>query len=117
MHGVMKAKGTNVGETKTGKVLCEINPVAQRKRQNVAGRSLNSKIYNAKYFGHKIHYDKKQGMSGVVHVCTHDGFSGKVVGHATMARKNNLVIYEEEYKLMITFFIFKDNLFRISQIF
>ena len=58
MHGVMKVKGTNVDETKTGKT-CEINPVAQRKRQNVVGRSLNSKIYNAKYFGHKIHYDKK----------------------------------------------------------
>ena len=28
MHGVMKAKGINIGEIKTGKILCEINPEA-----------------------------------------------------------------------------------------
>ena len=30
-------------------------------------------------------------MFGVVHLCARDGFSGKIVGHATMARKNNVV--------------------------
>ena len=54
MHGVMKAKGTNVSETKTGKILYEINPEAQRKRQNAAGHLLNPKVYKAKYFGHKV---------------------------------------------------------------
>ena len=119
LHGVMKAKGINVGETKIGKILGEINPEAQRKRQNVAVRSLNPKVYNAEYFGHKIHYDQneKLGMFGVVHVCARDGFSGKIVGHATMARKSNLVIYEEIYRLMITFSIYKNYAFRISQIF
>ena len=28
-------------------------------------------------------------MSGVIHVCVRDGFSGKIVGHATMARKKH----------------------------
>ena len=50
IHGVMKAKGINVSETKFDKTLSEINQEAQRKRQNVAGRSLNPKVYNAKYF-------------------------------------------------------------------
>ena len=69
LHGVMKVKGINVGERKIGKILDEINPEAQKKRQNVAGRSLNPKVYNAEYFGHKIHYDQneKLGMFGVVH--------------------------------------------------
>ena len=118
MHGVMKAKGINVGETKIGKILGEINPEAQRKRQNVADRSLNPKVYNAEYFGHKIHYDQydKIGMFRVVHVCARDGFSGKIVGHATMATKN-LIIYEEVYRLIITFYIYKADVFRISQIF
>ena len=40
IHGVMKAKGINVSETKLDKTLSEINPEAQRKKQNVAGRSL-----------------------------------------------------------------------------
>ena len=85
----MKAKGINVGEKKIGKILGEINPEAQIKMQKVAGRSLNPKVYNAEYFGHKVHYDQneKLGMFGVVHVCARDGFSGKIVGYATMARK------------------------------
>ena len=64
MHGLMNTKRINVGETKTGIILCEINPEDQRKRQNVAGRSLNPKVYNTKYFRHKIHYNqnKKSGM-------------------------------------------------------
>ena len=119
MYGVMKTKEIYVGETKMGKLLGEINPEAQAKRQNVAGRSLNPKVYNAKYFGDKIHYDqnKKLEMFGVVHVCARDGFSGKIFGHATMARKNHLVIYEEICRLMITFFIYKNGVFQISQIF
>ena len=56
-------------------------------------------------------------MYGVVHVCALDGFSGKIVGHATMARKKNLLICEKVFRLMITFFIYKDNVFWISQIF
>ena len=50
LHGVMKAKGINVGETKIGTISGEINSEAQRKRQNVAGRSLNPKVCNAEYF-------------------------------------------------------------------
>ena len=54
IHGVMKTKGINVSEAKFGKQLSEINPEAQRKRQNVAGRPFNPKVHNAKYFGHNF---------------------------------------------------------------
>ena len=37
--------------------------------------------------------------------------------NATMARKNNLVLYKEVYRLMIKFFIYKDDVFQISEIF
>ena len=37
-----------------------------------------------------------------------------LVGNANMARKNKFVIYEEVYMFMITFFIYKDNVFQIS---
>ena len=75
----MKSKGI---ETKIGKVFDEINLEAQRKSQNTASCSLNPKVYNGIYFGHKIYYDQneKLGMFGVVHVCALDGFSGKIVG-------------------------------------
>ena len=85
MHGVMKVKGINLGETKIGTILGEINPEPQTKRQNVAGHSLNPKIYNAKYFDDKVNYDQneKLGMFRVPHVCAQDGFSDKIRGHAT----------------------------------
>ena len=60
MHGVMKVKGINVDETKLGIILGETNPEAQTKRQNVASNLLNSKVYNAKYFDDKIHYDQNE---------------------------------------------------------
>ena len=71
MHGVMKAKGINVSETKIGKLLGEINSEPQTKRQNVACCSLNPKVYSTKHFGNKIHYDQneKLEMFGFVHVC------------------------------------------------
>ena len=48
VHRVMKAKRINVGKTKIGKLLSEIKPQAQPKRQNVVDRSLNPKVYIAK---------------------------------------------------------------------
>ena len=68
MHVVMKSKVINVSETKIGKIFGEITPEAQRKRQNVAGRSLNPKVYNAKYF--EYNQNEKLGMFRDSHVCT-----------------------------------------------
>ena len=62
VHRVMKVKRINVGETENGKLLSEINPEAQPKRQNVVGRSLNPKVYNAKIFVDKIHYDQNEKL-------------------------------------------------------
>ena len=53
-------------------------------------------------------------MFGVVHVCARDRFSGKIVGHATVTRMSNFLIYEEIYSLMITFSIYKNDAFRIK---
>ena len=48
MHGVMKAKGINVGEIKIVKLLGEINPEVQSKKQNVVGYSLSTKYFDEK---------------------------------------------------------------------
>lgn len=100
LSGALRSKGIQIGETKVGKVLYEINPNAQKRRGSTAGRSLNPKTYKADYFGHKIHFDQneKLGMYGVVHVCARDGFSGMIIGHSTMTKKNNIVIYDEIYR-------------------
>lgn len=48
----------------------------------------------------KVHIDQNEKlvMFGVTHVCAVDGYSGKIVGFATMARKNNALIYEHLYR-------------------
>ena len=69
----------------------EINSNTQKARQYSAGISLNSKVYKSVYkttLKHKIRYDQNQklGTYGVVHVCAWGGYSGKITGHATMAK-------------------------------
>jgi len=39
-------------------------------------------------------------MFGATHVVAVDGYSFKIVGHATMPIKNNLTIYDEVYRLV-----------------
>jgi len=65
-------------------------------------RNFNPIPYYAQYFGHKLHLDQneKLAMFGVTHVLAIDGYSSKIVGWSTMPVKNNLVIYDEVYRLV-----------------
>lgn len=58
---------------------------------------INPVPYSAKYFGEKLHIDQNEKLVlfGVTHVCAVDGYSGMIVGFATMPIKNNKVIYQE----------------------
>ena len=58
----MKAKGINVGETKIGAILGEINSKAQTKEQKFPSRLLIPMVYNAKYFGYNIRYDQNEKL-------------------------------------------------------
>ena len=111
----MKTNGINIGETETGKIQYEINPEVQK--SNVGHRSLNAKIYSAKHFVTLCLFTRFITLRIRNHKCALDGFSGKIVGYAAMARKKTLLIYEKVFRLMITFFIYKDNIFWISQTF
>ena len=51
----------------------------------------------------------------VVNVFAPDRFFCNIVGNAKMAMKNTLVIYEEVYRLMIAFIIYKVHVFQISR--
>ena len=56
---------------------------------------MNPMPYHADFFGHKLHVDqsKKLVMLGVTHICSVDGYSGKVIGFITMPIKNCVEIY------------------------
>lgn len=42
--------------------------------------------------------NEKLVMYGVTHVIAVDGYSSFIVGHASMPRKNNLVIYDKVFR-------------------
>jgi hypothetical protein len=44
--------------------------------------------------------NEKLAMFGVTHVLAIDGYSSKIVAWSTMPIKNNLVIYDEVYRLV-----------------
>ena len=61
---------------------------------------MNPIPYHAGYFGHKLHMDQneKLAMFGVTHVIAIDGYSSCIVGHSTMPKKNNIIIYDAVYR-------------------
>nr|XP_029133925.1 uncharacterized protein LOC114920450 [Labrus bergylta] len=99
MTGYLSAMGVVAGERRVGKILRTTHCPYHEMRKRGA-RNLNPVPYSAAYMGHKIHIDQNEKlvMFGVTHVLAIDGYSSKVVAHATMPVKNNLTIYEEVYR-------------------
>ena len=97
MTGLLAAQGFRCSEKRVGESLKHQHP---RMRQVGAERHLNPLPYRADYFGQKIHIDQneKMVMFGVTYICGIDGYSGKVVGHIFIPRKNNILIYEKFYR-------------------
>ena len=62
--------------------------------------SLNTVPYRADYFGQKLHIDQNEKLVifGVTHVCAIDGYSGRIVGFASMPVKNTVEIYEHLFR-------------------
>ena len=100
MCGLLAAQGVRSGVQRIGMSLSGVNPGYHIMRRNRTERQINPVPYRADYFGEKVHVDQNEKLSafGVTHVCAVDGFSGKIVGFATMPVKNNRLIYEHMYK-------------------
>ena len=99
LTGPLSSNESSFGERQVGQALQSMNSVAGSQRKVKDSRSFNSRVYSAKYFGHKIHYDqnKKLGMYGAAHVCARDGYSGMIVGFETMPIKNCLTTHDQIY--------------------
>lgn len=99
MTGHLSSQGFLCSEKRVGASLKRVEPHHHAVRQSQAHRRTNPVPYIAHYFGEKLHIDQNEKlvMYGATHVCAIDGFSGKIVGFVTMARKNNILIYEYLY--------------------
>ena len=106
LTGSLRNNGNSFGERQVDETLQSITSVASSQRKVKAGRSFNPRVYSAEYFGHKIYYDEneKLGMYGAVHVCARNGYSGMIVGFATMPIKNCLTTHDQIY-LQILFLL------------
>ena len=96
LKGYLRKQGVNICSKRIGTSLASVAPVYHQQRLTRTERATNPLPYHAQYFGHKIHMDQNEkiAMYGVTHVCATDGHSGRVVSHALMPVKNNLLIYE-----------------------
>ena len=104
LKGALTSRGIMVGERQIGESLQRVTPhMTAARRTNMPGLHANPVPYLALSFGDKVHMDQneKLAMYGVTHVAARDGYSGKVVGFATMPRKNNVTIYEDVYRPMV----------------
>ena len=101
MTGFIKQKyGVSVGQNRICKALSRVAPHYHQRRKSNIARMTNSIPYRANYFDHKLHLgqNEKLEMYGVTHVAAIDGHSRFVVAGATMAKKNNIKIYQDVYR-------------------
>ena len=92
--------GLKVGVNRVGQSLKRVNPRYHRERQIPTFRHLNPIPYYAEYFGHKLHLDQNEKLIryGVTEVLAVDGYSSFITAKSVMAKKNNIVIYEEVFR-------------------
>lgn len=96
MTGLLAAEGFKVAEKRVGESLKRVCVSYHNRRVTNTRYLMNPIPYSAKYCGEKIHIDQNEKMVqfGVTHTCAVDGYSGMIVGFATMPIKNNRIIYE-----------------------
>ena len=99
MTGYLSTQGLRCSEKRVGQSLKRVSADYHAQRESNTHRQTNPIPYRADYFGEKVHIDQNEKlvMFGITHVCAVDGFSGKIVSFATMARKNNMLIYQHLY--------------------
>ena len=95
LHGLLRSRGIHVSQQRLGMSLRRTFPLSLFQRRRTMGRAINPIPYRATFYGEKLHMDQNEKlvMYGVVHVVAIDGYSRRIVGFATMPRKNPITIY------------------------
>ena len=104
MKGYLDSKfGSSIAsEQRVRKSLDRVSPVYQQQRRTRTERQTNPHPYSADYYGHKIHLDQNEKLSmyGVTYVCAIDGYSKYIPAFSCMPVKNNIVIYNDIFRLV-----------------
>lgn len=104
LNGLLRSEGIIVGEQRVRESMRRVTPIYIERRRRESYRQLNPMPYYAEYHGHKMHVDQNEKLVrfGVTHVAASDGYSGKILGIATMPVKHPVTIYDELYRYCIT---------------
>ena len=96
MQGLLRSHGIEVSQSRIAGALRRVAPILYRARRIDIYRMLNPILYNASYFGQKLHLDQNEKivMYGVTHILAVDGYSRKIVGLITLPVKNAIAIYD-----------------------
>lgn len=99
LTGYLASQGIRCSEKRVGYSLRRVNPEYHAQWAQNTQKQINPIPYCADYFAQEVHIDQNEKlvMFGITHVCAVDGFGGKIVAFAAMARKNNLLIYQHIY--------------------
>lgn len=100
MQGYLASRGVYISGYQLRQSFPIVAPEHHALRQQDVIERTNPHLYNAHYFGHRIHIDQneKLAMYGLTYVLARDGYSGKIVAGSVMSQKNNLIIYEKIYR-------------------
>ncbi|XP_070535044.1 uncharacterized protein [Ptychodera flava] len=105
MLGYLRSKGYGIGRRRIMQSLKRSDPYNHNRRRQDTVRTINPVAYFAPYFGHKLHVDQNEKLVfyGATIVLFSDGCSRKIVGYASMPVKNNLIIYEEFRRVVLSY--------------
>ncbi len=97
---VAASRNISVSERQLRALLPHISPQGHLGRTQASSERTNPTLYNARYFGHKLHVDQNEKLDhyGVTYVLARDGFFGKVVAGTVMPRKKNEIIFEQVFR-------------------
>ena len=104
MTGLLSSQGFRVAQSRVGHALRIVHPGYHRGRQSLTERQINPCPYIANYYGEKLHIDQNEKLVafGVTHVCAIDGFTGRIMALCSMPVKNNVIIYEHVFLLVLS---------------
>ena len=78
-----------MSQSRVSRSMQRVAPVQHHSRQHTINQLVNPGIYQANYYGDKLHLDKNEKcvMFGLTHVLAIDGYSRKIVGFITIPKK------------------------------
>lgn len=100
MHGLLRSLVFRVSQSRVSRSMQRVAPAQHHCRQRSIRQLLNPPVYQANYYGDKLHLDQNEKcvMFGVTHVLAIDGYSRKIVGLSQFLRKI-------QYSFTISFFV------------